>query len=83
MSSPGSPIRITCLEICSILAEKDNSSRYFDDVIPMGEFEVREALLDEAKRHRREVYCSSSPILAVLGTGRPLSSRRWNLSSWK
>lgn len=26
--------------------------RYFDDIIPMGEAEVREALMAEAKRHR-------------------------------
>ncbi|CAI4224404.1 unnamed protein product [Auanema sp. JU1783] len=28
------------------------SNRYFDDIIPMGEYEVREALMSEVKRHR-------------------------------
>ncbi|VDP30107.1 unnamed protein product [Heligmosomoides polygyrus] len=36
----------------SSIPEGSASNRYFDDVIPMGECEVRDALLGEVKRHR-------------------------------
>ncbi|VDM79670.1 unnamed protein product [Strongylus vulgaris] len=35
-----------------ILSDGSASNRYFDDIIPMGECEVRDALMNEVKRHR-------------------------------
>ncbi|VDL74685.1 unnamed protein product [Nippostrongylus brasiliensis] len=41
-------------QITSLLNDSKSSTadRYFDDIIPMGECEVRDALLGEVKRHR-------------------------------